>query len=93
MSESVENTIYELAHNIANANDLKDITHTPRLMIPVTLVKLPDIFKPPVLLLINFVNQFVIYGTLESNLLTVLFWKHLFPLLMSKEFPERVWGM
>ena len=93
VSESVGNTIYELAHNIANANDLKDNIYTPRLMVPVILAKLPDIFKPPVLLLINFVNQFVIYGTLASTLVTVLFWKHLFPLLMSKEFPERVWGM
>ena len=72
VSESVENTIYELAHNTANANDLKDI-HTPRLMVPATLVKLPDIFKPPVILLISFINQFVIYGTLASTLLTVLF--------------------
>ena len=29
VSESVENTIYELAHNTANANDLNDIIHTP----------------------------------------------------------------
>ena len=73
VSESVENTIYELAHNTANANDLKDIIHTPRLMVPATLVKLPDIFKPPVILLISFINQFVIYGTLASILPTVLF--------------------